>query len=155
MGKLVIDCDKRIVGLSKIAQATYQELNQTDNLKAELVFMQAQEMQDLNRQTRGIDKVTDVLSYPTMDGIRGEVLKADQHKTDCDGKNLFIGSIVLCNQKIKEQAKEYGHSEQRERTYLIVHGLMHLFGYDHMNEQDKALMRQKEKSVLAVLGIEQ
>jgi probable rRNA maturation factor len=115
--------------------------------------MEKADMQALNNQTRGIDKVTDVLSYPTMDGIRGEVLLKANHPTDVDGDRLMLGSIVLCNQKIKEQALEFGHSEERERTYLIVHGLMHLFGYDHMTDEDKKQMREKEKAALSELGI--
>ena len=66
---------------------------------------------------------------------------------------LMIGSIVMCLDKIKEQAQELGHSEERERDYLIVHGLMHLFGYDHMTEEDKKQMREKEKAVMSLLGI--
>ena len=112
-------------------------------------------MQNLNKETRGIDKVTDVLSYPSLDGIRGKVLTPEEYPTVLDGKRLFIGSIVLCDEKIIEQAKEYGHTVERETTYLTVHGLMHLFGYDHMTEEDKAEMREKEKKALRLLGIEQ
>ncbi len=155
MANLKIECFKRGLALKEISAAVYKTLGQTDNLKAELIFMNEADMQDLNNQTRGINKVTDVLSYPTMDNIRGEILKKANHPTDVDGDRLMLGSIVLCNQKIKEQALEYGHTEDRERTYLIVHGLMHLFGYDHMTDQDKKQMREKEKTALAELGIEQ
>ena len=155
MANLKIDCPKRGLNLKNIANAVYKTLGQTDNLKAELVFMQQADMQALNNQTRGIDRVTDVLSYPTMDGIRGKVLLKAEHPVDVEGDRLMIGSIVLCNQKVIEQANEYGHSEERERTYLIVHGLMHLFGYDHMTDDDKKQMREKEKTALAELGIDQ
>jgi probable rRNA maturation factor len=57
----------------------------------------------------------------------------------------------LCDAKVRAQAEEYGHSEEREREYLIIHGLMHLFGYDHMTDEDKKQMREKEKAVLAIL----
>ena len=67
----------------------------------------------------------------------------------------MIGSIVMCLDKIKQQAEELGHSQERERDYLLVHGLMHLFGYDHLSEQDKKQMREKEKQALSLLGIEQ
>ena len=101
-----------------------------------------------------MDRVTDVLSYPSLEGIKGEVLKRENYLTQLDGKYLFLGSIVLCEDKIKEQAEEYGHSVERERTYLIIHGLMHLFGYDHMTEEDKKEMRENEKAALLLLGIE-
>ena len=155
MARLVIECERRNLGLGKIAGAVYKTLGQMDNLKAELVFMGQEEIKQLNFQTRKIDKVTDVLSYPTLEDIREKVLKKDEHPLDVENDKLFIGSIVLCNDKVKEQAKEFGHSLQRERTYLIVHGLMHLFGYDHMNDEDKKQMREKEKTALAELGIQE
>jgi probable rRNA maturation factor len=153
MGKLYIESLEKRVRLKKIASAVYTVLKQTDNLKAELIFSEDDKMRALNRDTRGVDSITDVLSYPMLDGHKGEILKVENHLTELDGKYIFIGSIVLCESKIKEQAKELGHSEVRERTYLIVHGLMHLFGYDHMKEKDKVEMREKEKQALALLGI--
>jgi probable rRNA maturation factor len=153
MGKLYIESLEKRVRLKKIASAVYTVLKQTDNLKAELIFSEDDNMRALNRDTRGVDSITDVLSYPMLDGHKGEILKVENHLTELDGKYIFIGSIVLCESKIKEQAKELGHSEVRERTYLIVHGLMHLFGYDHMKEKDKVEMREKEKQALALLGI--
>ena len=153
MGKLLVESLEKRIRLKKIASAVYTVLKQTDNIKAELVFSEDEDMRTLNRDTRGVDNVTDVLSYPMLDGHKGEILKIENHLTELDGKYIFIGSIVLCENKIKEQAKEFGHSEVRERTYLIVHGLMHLFGYDHMKEKDKIEMREKDKQALALLGI--
>lgn len=153
MGKLYIESLEKRVRLKKIANAVYTVLKQTDNLKAELIFSEDDNMRALNRDTRGVDSITDVLSYPMLDGHKGEILKVENHLTELDGKYIFIGSIILCESKIKEQAKELGHSEVRERTYLIIHGLMHLFGYDHMKEKDKIEMREKEKQALALLGI--
>ena len=153
MGKLYIESLEKRIRLKKIANAVYTVLKQTDNIKAELVFSEDAEMRTLNRDTRGVDSITDVLSYPMLDGHKEEILKVENHLTELDGKYIFIGSIVLCESKIKEQAKELGHSEVRERTYLIVHGLMHLFGYDHIKEKDKVEMREKEKQALALLGI--
>lgn len=153
MPKLTVDGGRKFK-LSPVAKAVYKVLCQKDDLKAEIVQVSAQEIRDLNAQTRGVDKVTDVLSYPTLDGVCGKVLYKKDFPTDVDGNALFIGSIVVCLDKIREQAIEIGHSEERERTYLIIHGLLHLFGYDHMQEDDKKLMREKEKAVLAELGID-
>ena len=127
-------------------------LGQKAYLKVELVFSDGENMQYLNRTTRDVDSITDVLSYPSLEGIRGEVLEPEKCRTMMEGKYIFMGSIVLCEEKIKEQAKEYGNTEIEEREYLIIHGLMHLFGYDHMTEEDKKQMRAKEKEVLALLG---
>lgn len=155
MPSLTIDAPKYKREFKEVANAVYKALNQTANLKAEVVFMSAEDMQKLNNETRKVDKVTDVLSYPTLDNIRETVLNAKDFPNDLDGRKLFIGSIVLCEDKIREQAQELLHSEKEERTYLTVHGLMHLFGYDHIIESDKKQMREKEKMALRLLGINQ
>ncbi len=154
MGKLVVECLQKKLKLSRIAKAVYQTLGQRATIKAEIVFVSGEEIRSLNKETRNVDSVTDVLSYPTLEGIRGVVLKKENCLTVLDGRYIFLGSIVLCENKIKEQAIEYGHSEERERTYLIIHGLLHLFGYDHMNDVDKAEMRALEKACLLKLGVE-
>ena len=154
MGRLYLECLQKRIRLRKIADAVYKTLEQTDKLKAEIVFSSEEEIRRLNNATRGVDSVTDVLSYPTLDGIKGTVLRREEHITELDGNYLFIGSIMLCEGRIEQQAEELGHSVERETTYLIVHGLMHLFGYDHMKRNDKKEMREKEKAALALLGIE-
>ena len=148
MGRLKLECLDKKIKVRKLAKAVYKTLGQTANFKVEIVFHDGEQMQHLNHTTRGVDAITDVLSYPSMGGIRGKVLTPNECKTELEGKYIFLGSIVLCDQKIREQAKEFGHSEQREREYLLVHGLMHLFDYDHLTEQDKKEMREKEKAVM-------
>ena len=115
MAKLKIVSEEKI-NVKKIAKAVYKTLNQTAKLKAELVFMQAEEMQKLNAESRGVDKVTDVLSFPTLDEIREKVLNVKDYPFETEKGRLMIGSIVMCNQKIQEQAKEFGHTEEREKT---------------------------------------
>ena len=151
MGKLKLECLDKKIKVRKLAKAVYKALGQKAYFKAEIVFQDAEQMQYLNNTTRGVDSITDVLSYPSMGGSRGKILTPNECKTELEGKYIFLGSIVLCDQKIKEQAQELGHSEQREREYLIVHGLMHLFDYDHLNDADKKEMREKEKAVMKLL----
>jgi probable rRNA maturation factor len=151
MAKLKIECLDKKVSTRKIAKAVYKVLWQKARFKVELVFHDGEDMHNLNRTTRGVDSVTDVLSYPSMDGIKGLILTPEQCRTEMEGKYIFLGSIVLCDEKIRAQAKEFGHAEKRERDYLIIHGLLHLFGYDHMNDQDKKEMRDKEKQIMAIL----
>ena len=151
MGKLKIESIEKKLKTKALAKAVYTVLGQKANIKAELVFASEEEIHNLNNTTRGVDKVTDVLSYPTLDGIRGVVLEKENCFTELDGKYIFIGSIVLCEDKIKEQALEYGNTEEQERNYLLIHGLLHLFGYDHMTEEDKKQMRDLEKQVLAMM----
>lgn len=152
MGKLKIECLQRKLKVKKLAAAVYQVLAQKAKLKAEVVFESGKEMTDLNRTARGVDSVTDVLSFPSLEGIKGEILERDKCNTELDGKYIFIGSIVLCDEKIRAQAQELGHSEEEERNYLIIHGLMHLMGYDHMTAEDKKEMREKEKAAVELLA---
>lgn len=123
-------------------------------LAVEFIFTDGEEIRRLNRELRNTDKVTDVLSFPTMDGIKGRSLKGSEHpfETDEEG-NLLIGSVALCCERAKEQALEYGHSYNRELHYLLVHGIMHCLGYDHMTDEEKAEMREKEEEILSKLGI--
>lgn len=151
MGRIKLECLDRRINLRKVAKAVYKTLGQKACFKAEIVFQDGENMQFLNKTTRGIDNITDVLSYPSMAGIRGKILTPVECKTELEGKYIFLGSIVLCDEKIREQAKEYGHSEKREREYLVVHGLLHLFDYDHLNDADKKEMRAKEKEVMKKL----
>lgn len=151
MGKLYIECLERKIKVRKLAKAVYKTLGQKARIKAEVVFESEDGIRSLNRDERGIDVPTDVLSFPTLDGIKGRLLLREECGTELDGGYIFIGSIVLCDEKIKEQAQEIGHSEERERNYLIVHGLLHLFGYDHIKEKDKKEMREKENEIMALL----
>jgi probable rRNA maturation factor len=113
-------------------------------LSVEFVFVDEEEIRRLNRELRKTDKVTDVLSYPTMDGIKGKPLKKKEHLFELDEKGrLMIGSIAVCTDVAKRQAEEYGHSYERELFYLITHGVMHCLGYDHMTDEEKAEMRRK------------
>ena len=153
MGKLKIECLQRKVKLKNLAKAVYTVLGQKENLKAELVFETGADMTDLNRTARGVNSVTDVLSFPSLDGIKGEILRREKCNTELDGRYIFIGSIVLCDDKIRAQAEELGHSEEEERDYLVIHGLMHLMGYDHMTEEDKREMREKEKAAVSLMAV--
>ncbi len=123
-------------------------------LSLEILFVDGEEIRRLNREMRNIDKVTDVLSFPALDGIKGKAIKKKNHpfEVDEDG-SLLLGSIVICLERAKEQAEEYGHSYNRELHYLMVHGIMHCLGYDHMEEDEKAEMREKEEYILGKLGI--
>ncbi len=124
------------------------------DLAIELLFVDEEEIRRLNRETRGMDKVTDVLSYPSLDGIQGKPLLKAEHPFEIDEEEkLLLGSIVICCQRAKEQAIEYGHSYERELHYLIVHGVMHCLGYDHITDEDRAQMREKEEYILTKLGI--
>ena len=154
MANLTIFCDKDNLSLTPLASAVHKTLKQKYNLSAEVVFVSPSEIQALNSSTRGIDKVTDVLSYPTLDGIRGKVVNPKDFPLELDDDgNLFIGSIAVCEERAKQQAEEYGHSLTREITYLICHGLLHLLGYDHETDEDKKEMRGLEEEIMTTIKI--
>lgn len=123
-------------------------------LAVEFIFTDEEEIRRLNRELRSTDRVTDVLSFPALDGIKGKALKRWDYPCDVDDEgNLFVGSIAVCKKRAAEQAEEYGHSYRRELNYLLVHGIMHCLGYDHMTEEEKSEMREKEECILGKMGI--
>ena len=141
-------------GLTALENAMEGFVQADVGVAVELLFVDEEEMQRLNRETRNMDKVTDVLSYPSLDGIQGKPLLKAEHPFEMDEEdNLLLGSIVICCQRAKEQAEEYGHSYERELHYLIVHGVMHCLGYDHITDEERAQMREKEEYILTKLGI--
>ena len=152
MINLNIYCDE--YDFSPLAKAFDGEAEADCPLALEIIFADKEEIKRLNSEFRKIDRETDVLSFPTLDNIRGKALKAADfpYDVDEDGK-LFLGSIVICTEVAKAQAEEYGHSYERELFYLSVHGVCHLLGYDHMTEEDKLEMRAKEERVLEKLNL--
>ena len=123
-------------------------------LAVEFIFTDEEEIRRLNRETRNTDKVTDVLSFPALDSIKGKALKKRDFPLEIDDEgNLLIGSVAVCVKRAEDQAEEYGHSYQRELHYLLVHGIMHCLGYDHLTDEERTEMREREEFILAKLGI--
>ena len=106
-------------------------------------------IQKINKEYRKIDKPTDVLSFPMFEK---EELDEKIQKQDFEYEDI-LGDIIISIEQVKTQAEEYGHSFERELAYMLVHGFYHLMGYDHMEESDKVLMRQKEENILNMLEI--
>lgn len=102
----------------------------------------------INQEYREIDKATDVLSFPMLEKEEIEQIKEKKQQ-----REEIFGDIIISIPKVKEQAKEFGHSIQRELAYMLVHGFYHLMGYDHMTEEEKKQMREKEEIVLKKLNI--
>lgn len=123
-------------------------------LCVEFVFVDGEEIRRLNREMRSVDKVTDVLSFPSLDGIKGQAIRGADYPYEIDEEGrLMLGSVVVCCDRAREQAEEYGHSYERELHYLLVHGIMHCLGYDHMTDEEQAEMREQEEKILGKLGI--
>lgn len=157
MSDLLISCEQSCekIDLQNIAEAAYKTLKQRVKLLIELCFCDESEIKRVNNETRKIDAVTDVLSFPAAGVSAGEIVKKQNYPFDVDPETdrVFLGSIMICIKRAEQQAAEYGHSVEREIAYLTVHGIMHLFGYDHMTEEDKAEMRSMEEKTLEKAGI--
>ncbi len=152
--KLKIESEVKL-NLKPLSRAVMKELSQKERCYIELVVVSEEEIQTLNAQTRGVDKVTDVLSFPTLDGIREKRVNKKDFPLDVENGRLNLGSIAICKEQCARQAEEIGHSTEREMLYLILHGVLHLFGYDHLTDDDKKQMRSKEKAILTALKISQ
>ncbi|MBR6770993.1 MAG: rRNA maturation RNase YbeY [Lachnospiraceae bacterium] len=114
-------------------------------------------IREFNREYRGIDSATDVLSFPNIDyGQAGKFEQVEEAEADCfdpDSGELILGDIIVSADKVKQQADAYGHSQQREFAFLVAHSMLHLCGYDHMDEAEAAKMEEKQERVLEELGI--
>ncbi len=114
-------------------------------------------IRDFNKEYRQIDKETDVLSFPNLDYRQaGDFSAAEETQADCfdpDSGELVLGDIIISVERLEAQADEYGHGQLREFAFLVAHSMFHLCGYDHMTEEDAALMEQKQEAVLRGLGI--
>ena len=124
-----------------------------DEFEAELTVVSKDEIKSLNNEARGVDAVTDVLSFPAMNVTLSFDKEAHKEDKDPETGNYILGDIALCAERAVEQAAEFGHSVKREVCYLVLHGLCHLFGFDHETEEDKRKMRKVEEDVLSGLGI--
>lgn len=107
------------------------------------------EIHVINKEQRNVDRPTDVLSFPMYEREEIALLKTKKQ----DNVEEMLGDIIISIPKVIEQAKEYGHSYERELAYLTTHGMMHLLGYDHMIDEEKAEMRKHEEAVLEKLDI--
>ena len=135
---------KELIG--KVLKKCFEEENlEGKNLYVNVVLTDSNNIKKINKEHRGIDEITDVLSFPMYEKSELENIKLENED--------ILGDMVVSVEKVQEQAREYGHSFERELAYMIVHSFYHLLGYDHMNEADKKEMRQKEEFILEKLNI--
>lgn len=128
--------------LEKVMDAVLAVEKKKGAVEVSLVFAGEKRIRDLNRFYRGADRVTDVLSF------EGE--NEDDFISPKDGVS-YLGEIFICYPRAKRQAEEKGHSVEKEIDILLVHGLFHLLGYDHIKDEDYEVMRRKEERVLGKL----
>ena len=132
-----------------LSQCFKEEKLENSKLCVTVTLTTPKTIQEINKQYRNIDRATDVLSFPMFE--KDELDKKIQ-ENDFENEDI-LGDIVVSVEKVNEQAIEYGHSFERELSYMVVHGFYHLMGYDHIEETDKKIMREKEENILRKLDI--
>ena len=136
--------------IKKVLEECYKTENLTNSkLIITITLTTPEKIRQINNEYRQIDKATDVLSFPMFEKSELDEKIKKQEFLHED----VLGDIIISVQKVEEQAKEYGHSFERELSYMVVHGFYHVMGYDHIKEEDKAIMRPKEEYVLNKLNI--
>ncbi len=145
---ILIECDNAWSAdiISKAVEATLKYEKFEQSVAIELLIVSKQQIKTLNRKTRNLDAITDVLSYPNFDSV--EEMVPDETGF------VFLGSMVICKEKACEQAREYGHSVEREVAFLAVHSTLHLLGYDHeRSKKEEKIMFDKQKQILEIIGL--
>ena len=132
--------------LREAASACTQE-----DVEISLSFVSLDEIHELNRMYRNVDRPTDVLSFPMFESTKEleEACKVGRE----EGMTISLGDVVICMDKIRQQAEEFGHSQERETAYLFTHSVLHLLGYDHETDQEKRQMRQREEEIMEIIGL--
>ena len=112
-----------------------------EDVEFNIIFVDSNKIHAINKEYRGIDRVTDVISFALEDNLEVKL------------KHRVLGDIYICTERAHEQAIEYGHSFLREISFLMIHGLLHLLGYDHMEPEDEKIMFSKQEDILNEFGI--
>lgn len=136
--------------IEKVLSKCFEEEKITNSkLNITITLTTPKNIQKINKEYRNVDRATDVLSFPMFEK---EELKIKIEHEEYEHEDI-LGDIIISIEKVEEQAKEYGHSFDRELSYMVVHGFYHLMGYDHIEEKDKKDMRVKEDKILNDLNI--
>ena len=150
---LGIDCEE----LAKtVGDRVLDQENCPYESQISLILTDDEGIREVNREHRGLDRSTDVLSFPMVDfpsPAEYSVLEEDDSLFDLDTGELLLGDIMISAEHVKAQAEAYGHSIRREFCFLVAHSMLHLLGYDHMTPPEAAVMEAKQEQVLQSLGI--
>ncbi|MCI9337774.1 MAG: rRNA maturation RNase YbeY [Lachnospiraceae bacterium] len=142
---------------AKVCQAVLEAENCPYEAQVNIVLTDNEGIRELNRECRNIDRETDVLSFPNVDFEEEGVFDIDEDSEadyfDPETGELVLGDIMISVDKVYEQAQEYGHSLRREFAFLVAHSMLHLCGYDHMEEDERARMERRQEEILTGLGI--
>lgn len=141
--------------LIRVYEKVSQVVSFPKKVNVNLSIVSKEEIRALNKETRNIDKVTDVLTYPYVDLCVGKKLRLSDYKANIDMETglLTIGDIYICLDRAKEQAQEYNHTLKREMCFLLCHGLLHIAGYDHIEKADEEQMTAMQEQIMNELNI--
>jgi len=143
--------DSIIKDLNEVLNTTFKILGQPiKNVKYNLYVVSKAFIHELNLSERGVDRATDVLSFPYTDIKAGEKLDISKYQLDIDyiDNSLLLGELFICNEVAKRQAVKYNHSYRREFCFLFLHGVLHCLGYDHIEESDRKIMEELQDKIL-------
>lgn len=144
--------------IKKVIHGSLTYENCPYEVEVNIILTDNAEIRVHNQEFRGIDKETDVLSFPAVDFIHPSDFSLAEESPmnyfNPENDELILGDIVVSLEKVYEQAELYGHSLERELAFLIVHSMLHLFGYDHIDDEDREIMETKQEEILKSLGIE-
>lgn len=139
--------------LKAIYLQTLRHFKLKDVFEVEISIVGENTIQKINKQTRNIDKVTDVLSFPTTNFKFPFVFEEYKKDVNLETGKIMLGEIMLCEKRAKEQALEYNHSFEREVGFLVLHGLLHLMGFDHIEKEDEVQMMAHSQKILEELKL--
>ena len=142
--------------ISRVINASADYIGCPYEYEVNVILIEDEEMKKINFEQRGINNTTDVLSFPFVEyEMPGEFefLENDFSAFNPETGELILGDILISTEKLLSQAKEYNHSQLRELAFLITHSMLHLFGYDHIDDNDRIIMEEKQKEILAQLNI--
>lgn len=140
----------------KVALDCIKFMGQPDKLEIAIKFVSEKEMQRINYDYRGINKVTDVLSFPSTDLDVGEILDLDDEENQyllSDDGLIHFGDMAICMAQLKRQAKEYDVLVEEELKKLVIHSMLHFMGYDHIRDKDYEVMNKKEMVLESMIKI--
>ena len=141
----------------EVCEAVLEEEGCPFEVQVNIVLTDNEGIRELNRECRKIDRETDVLSFPNVDfeevGVFGSLEEREADYFDPDTGELILGDIMISLDKVREQAESYGHSQKREFAFLVAHSMLHLCGYDHMEEAEAREMERRQEEILTRLGI--
>lgn len=142
---------------SLVVEASLEYIGCPYEAEIDLLLTHDAQIREMNRDHRGIDRATDVLSFPMLELEHpGDFSQIDEKTGEAfhpETGELMLGDIVISVDRVLAQAEEYGHSPKREYAFLIAHSMLHLFGYDHMEEEERKIMEQKQRNIMEKINI--